>query len=156
MTSTNVPRSAIVALYAGLALALVATLAPYIDRATANLLAEHIQTGYPSYGQARIDTAVGTYLIYLTVLGAVGILSWLVVIRAATAGRRWTRWAAAGLCVAGTCIALFNLTIVDTSGDTGLPPVLGWVGLLPCLAGLLAVVLMWRRPRLGLAGKVAQ
>jgi hypothetical protein len=28
---------------------------------------------------------------------------------------------------------------------TGLPPLLGWVGMLPCLAGLLAVILLWRK-----------
>jgi hypothetical protein len=32
----------------------------------------------------------------------------------------------------GTSIALADLLIKDTSGDTGLPPLLGWVGLLSC------------------------
>ena len=27
----------------------------------------------------------------------------------------------------------------------GLPPLLGWFGMLPCLAGLLAVTLLWRQ-----------
>jgi hypothetical protein len=45
-----------------------------------------------------------------------------------------------------TGIALFDLLVRDTSGDTGLPPLLGWVGLLPCLAGLLAVMRLWKRP----------
>jgi hypothetical protein len=45
----------------------------------------------------------------------------------------------------GTSIALTDLLIKDTSGDTGLPPLLGWVGMLPCLAGLLAVILLWRK-----------
>jgi hypothetical protein len=45
----------------------------------------------------------------------------------------------------GTSIALTDLLIKDTSGDTGLPPLLGWAGLLPCVAGLLAVTLLWRR-----------
>ena len=52
--------------------------------------------------------------------------------------------AATGLFVAGTAIALFDLTIRDTSGDTGLPALLGWVGLLPCLAGLVMVITLWR------------
>jgi plastocyanin len=43
----------------------------------------------------------------------------------------------------GTGIALTGLLIKDTSGDTGLPPLLGWVGILPYLAGLLAVTLLW-------------
>jgi hypothetical protein len=43
------------------------------------------------------------------------------------------------------------LTVVATilpyaaSGDPGLPPSLGWVGVLPCMAGLLAVIALWRR-----------
>jgi hypothetical protein len=45
-----------------------------------------------------------------------------------------------------TGIALFDLLVRDTSGDTGLPPLLGCVGLLPCLAGLLAVMRLWKRP----------
>jgi hypothetical protein len=49
--------------------------------------------------------------------------------------------------VVGTSIALFNLLVQDTSGDTGLPPLLGWVGLLPSLAGLAAVILLWRKPQ---------
>ncbi len=47
----------------------------------------------------------------------------------------------------GTAIALFDLLVKDTSGDTGLPPLLGWLGLLPCLAGLLAVALLWQPAR---------
>ena len=43
----------------------------------------------------------------------------------------------------GTAVALVDLLIKDTSGDTGLPPLLGWAGMLPCLAGLLAVTLLW-------------
>jgi hypothetical protein len=48
--------------------------------------------------------------------------------------------------VVATTIALTDLLIKDTSGDTGLPPLLGWIGMLPCLAGLLAVGLLWRDP----------
>ena len=145
MTSMRHPRSAIAATYAGLALTLVAMLVLYVDHATANVLAGHIRAGYPSYGRARIDSAVTTYLVYLSVLGALGILSWLGTIWATSARKPWARWTATGLFAVGTSIALFNLLIEDTSGDTGLPPLLGWAGLLPCLAGLLALVLMWRR-----------
>lgn len=47
--------------------------------------------------------------------------------------------------VLGTGVALFDLLVKDTSGDTGLPPLLGWTGMLPSLAGLLAVTLLWIR-----------
>ncbi|MFF8812307.1 hypothetical protein [Streptomyces pactum] len=47
----------------------------------------------------------------------------------------------------GTGTGLTGLLTKDTSGDTGLPPAMGWAGMLPCLAGLVAVALLWRRPR---------
>ncbi len=46
----------------------------YVDHATGNVLVGHLRAGYPSYGQVRIDAAVTTYLIYLSVLGALGVL----------------------------------------------------------------------------------
>jgi hypothetical protein len=143
---THPARSAIGAMYAGLGLTVAAIIVLYVDHATGNALARHIRAGYPSYGQARIHAAVTTYLIYLSVLGALGVLSWLCTIWAVSTRKPWARWVAAALFAAGTSIALFNLLIKDTSGDTGLPPLLGWVGMLPSLAGLLAVIFLWRKP----------
>jgi hypothetical protein len=60
------------------------------------------------------------------------------------AGKRWARGAATAMFALGTGIAVTNLLIRDTSGGTGLPALLGWAGTLPCLAGLLAVTLLWR------------
>jgi hypothetical protein len=100
---------------------------------------------YPTYSQARIASAVTTYLVYLSVVGALGTICWLSTIWAVKAGKGWARAAATALFVLGTSIALTDLLIRDTSGDTGLPPLLGWVGMLPCLAGLFAVTLLWRK-----------
>lgn len=140
-----VPRPAVGAMYVGLVLTVVAVIVAYVDHATANVLADHIRAGYPGYSQARIDTAVTTYLVYLSVIGALGIACWLWTIRAVRAGRRWARGAATVMFVAGAAVALFDLFVRDTSGDTGLPPLLGWVGMLPCLAGLVAIALLWKR-----------
>ena len=148
MTTAYHERPAIGALYAGLGLTVVALIVLYVDHATANVLAGHVRAGYPTYTQARIDTAVTTYLVYLSVVGALGIICWLATIWAVKAGKRWARGAATTLFVLGTGIAMTDLLVKDTSGDTGLPPLLGWAGMLPCLAGLLAVVLLWRRSRL--------
>ena len=145
MTTTHRERSTIGALYAGLALSVASTVVPYVDHATANVLADHIRAGYPAYTQPRIDSAVTTYLVYLSVLGVLGITGWLGTIWAVKAGKRWARGAATAMFVLGTGIAVFDLLIKDTSGDTGLPPLLGWLGMLPCLAGLLAVTLLWSR-----------
>jgi hypothetical protein len=145
MTTTHHDRSAIAAMYAGLGLTVIAMIVAYVDRATANVLAGHIQAGYPGYSRARIDDAVTTYLIYLSVVGMLGIISWLGTIRAIRAGKRWARGVATAIFVVATIIALTDLLIKDTSADTGLPPLLGWIGMLPCLAGLLAVGLLWTR-----------
>ena len=144
---THHDRSAIGAMYAGLGLTVAAMIILYVDHATGSVLVGHIRAGYPSYGQVRIDAAVTTYLIYLSVLGALGVLSWLCTIWAASTRKPWARWVATALFAAGTSIAAFNLLVKDTSGDTGLPPLLGWVGMLPSLAGLLAVIFLWRRPQ---------
>lgn len=145
MTTAPHERPAIGAMYAGLGLTVVAMIVPYVDHATANVLASHIRAGYPAYTQARIDSAVTIYLVYLSALGALGVICWLAAIRAVKAGNRWARGAATAMFALGTGIAMLDLLIKDTSGDTGLPPLLGWAGMLPCLAGLLAVTLLWRR-----------
>jgi hypothetical protein len=51
-------RSAIRTMYIGVALTVVALIVPYVDHVTTNKLADHIRAGYPTYSQARIDTAV--------------------------------------------------------------------------------------------------
>jgi hypothetical protein len=130
-----------------LGLTVAAMIVAYVDHAAGNVLAGHIRAGYPAYTQARIDSAVTTYLVYLSVVGALGIICWLAAIWAVKAGKRWALGAATALFALGTGIALLDLLIKDTSGDTGLPPLLGWAGMLPCLAGLLAVTLLWRRSR---------
>ena len=145
MTTAHHERSAIGVMYAGLGLTVAALIVLYADHATGNVLAGHIRAGYPTYTQARIDSAVTTYLVYLSVVGALGIICWLATIWAVRAGKRWARGAATAIFALGTGIALFDLLVKDTSGDTGLPPLLGWTGMLPCLAGLLAVTLLWRR-----------
>ena len=147
MTTTHHDRSAIGAMYAGLGLTVAALIVAYVDHATGNVLAGHIRAGYPAYTQARIETAVTTYLVYLSVVGALGIICWLAAIWAVKAGKHWARGAATAIFALGTGIALLDLLIKDTSGDTGLPPLLGWAGMLPCLAGLVAVTLLWRRSR---------
>jgi hypothetical protein len=145
MTPTRHERSAIRAMYAGLALTVIATIVPYLDHATGNILAAHIRAGYPTYPQQHIDRAATTWLAYLSVVGVLGIVFWSWAIWATRAGKRWARSYAVVMLLLGAGIALFNLFVRDTSGDTGLPPLLGWVGVLPSVAGVAGVMLLWRR-----------
>ncbi|WP_214415883.1 PGF-CTERM sorting domain-containing protein [Sphaerisporangium fuscum] len=147
MTRKHHRRSAIAAMYTGLGLTVIATIAPYLDRATTHLLADHIKAGYPTYTQTRVDSAVTTYLVLLSVIGAFGVIAWLWTTWAVKAGKRWARPTSTVMFVLGASVGLTGLLTKDTSGDTGLPPALGWAGMAPCLAGLLAVALLWRRSR---------
>jgi hypothetical protein len=131
---------------AGMVLTLLVAIVPLADSATTKLQARHILAGYPSYSTGEVQTAVGVYLVYLAVVGVIGVAGWLVAIFATRAGKRWARWLATALFVIGTVVALFNLAVTDTSGDTGLSPVIGGLGLFPSLAGLAAVILLWRKP----------
>jgi hypothetical protein len=137
-------RSAVATMYAGLATTVIATIVPYVDRATSNTLANHIRAGYPGYTQERIDTAATTYVVYLSVIGVLGVVGWLWTVGAVKTGKRWARAAATAMFALGTSVALTDLLVKDTSGDTGLAPLLAWVGILPCLPGLLAVTFLWR------------
>jgi cytochrome bd-type quinol oxidase subunit 2 len=145
LTSTHQHRATLRAMYAGLVLTVVATIAPYVDRATSNMLARHIRDGYPAYTQAPVDSAATAWLVILSVIGTLGVASWIWTIWAVKTGRRWATWAATTMFALGTCIALTALLVKDTSGDTGLPPLLGWIGMMPCLAGFAAVTTLWRR-----------
>src|SRR5690606_39707475 len=70
------PNQVVLALmYAGAALTAFAALFPFIDRATATVLADHIRAGYPAYEPGAIDAAVTAYLILLSVVGALGLRS---------------------------------------------------------------------------------
>jgi hypothetical protein len=140
-------RSVLFTMYAGLVFTIITMIILYVDHATANVLAGHIKASYPSYSQSSVDSAAMIYLIYLSIVGALGIVSWLNVIWGASKDKGWTRWVATGIFTLGTIIALFNLVVKDTSGDTGLPPLLGLSGLLPCIAGLLVVIMLWRKPQ---------
>ncbi|MGW0658422.1 hypothetical protein [Streptodolium elevatio] len=145
--ATRRERRAIAAMYAGLGLTVLGTAAPYVDLATGHLLADHIRAGYPTYTDARIDSAVTTYLVLLSAIGALGVLAWLWTIRAVKAGRRWAQTGSTVMFALGTGAGLTGLLTKDTSGATGLPSALGWAGMAPCLAGLVAVALLWIRPR---------
>ncbi|WP_331769793.1 hypothetical protein OG948_39370 (plasmid) [Embleya sp. NBC_00888] len=83
----------------------------------------------------------------LSVIGALGVLAWLTTAWAVQAGKRWARPAATVMFVLGTGVGLAGLSTKDTSGATGLPPEPGRAGMIPCLAGVVAVTMLWRRPR---------
>ena len=146
MTSTamNQHRRAVPAMYVGLALTVATTIAPYVDRATTGVLASHIAAGWPAYSQARLDSAVTIWLVVFSVVGALGVAGWIGTIWAVESGKGWARWTATTLFALGISIALTLVLITEPTGQQGLPLVLAWIGVLPSLAGAVAVAKLWR------------
>ena len=145
--ATSRRRGALAALWVGMALTVAVTVYSFFDATATNVLADHISASYPAYTADEIDAAVWAYLAILTVIGALGVMGWAGTLLLARRGRSGAGWLASGLLVIGFLAAISGLSITDTSGDVGLAPLLGWLQLLPCVAGLAAVVLLWRRPR---------
>ena len=138
-------RPALAALWSGLALTVLAAVVPLTELAGSDVLSSHLRSAYPEYGDAEIDTAVNASLFVLLSVAVLGVIGWIVAIAATSRGARWARWYATAAFAVGTVIALMILLIQDTSGEPGFAPVVGWVGLLPSLAGAIAVALLWRR-----------
>lgn len=142
-------QSTIITMSVGSIFTSAALAAVWVDHTTANALAHHIRAGYPHDSRAHIDSAAATYIIYLSALGAIGLIAWLSSIWAVRRDKRWTRPAATLAFICATSLSLTNLLIRDTSGETGLPALLGWLGMLPCLPGLVTVILLWKDPAPG-------
>lgn len=132
-------RTALALMRTGLVLTVAAAVLPLFAREP---LEDHVRAGYPAYPDGRIDTAVTTWLVILVAFGVVGVLGWMVSIRAVRGPNG--RLVATLMFVVGGGTSLALALTNDTSGDVGLAPVFGWVLLAPCLAGLAAVALLWR------------
>ncbi|MFJ2030681.1 hypothetical protein [Streptosporangium sp. NPDC087985] len=138
---------ALAVMYAGAVLTVIATLSPFIDQATTTVLAGHVREGYPAYGPGEINAAVTAYTVILSTVGVLGLLGWLGTVWAVRTGKGWARWLATGMFATAVCLAIAAVTVQDNNGEVGLAPLLGWLQVLPCVPGLAAVVLLWRRAR---------
>jgi hypothetical protein len=128
----------------GLGLTLVALAAPVVDQLTAGTLAAHLQTVYA--GSGVVVPAAAAITASLVGLGALGVLCWVATIQAVRRGRRGAPVMATAFLVLGAALAVVDLTVAEY-GRPILPVWVGVLGLLPCLPGLVAVVLLLRRTR---------
>lgn len=145
MNSVAHRTKAILAMYVGLTLTVVATVVPYIN--SGGLLAEHVRTSYRGYISGQVSSAVTAYLVILTAVGFLGVICWLISIWAVSTAKRWAFAASIGFWFFAAIIALAGLTITDTSGVVGLAPVVGWIGTGPVLAGAVAVAILIAAPK---------
>ncbi|MFJ2900558.1 hypothetical protein ACIO87_37580 [Streptomyces sp. NPDC087218] len=155
MTTTDTPSPAAPAarppgapvgvMYVGLALTAVTAIAPLVDAVTVDTIAGHVRAAYPDWGPGPVGQDRTAITVYLAVTGGLGVLLWLLVIRAVAAGRRWARTAATSAWAAGMTVAMVDLGMGGERYEVIVPVGYGVLTLLPCVAGGVAVVRLWRR-----------
>ncbi|MFS0910805.1 hypothetical protein AB3M89_03360 [Microbacterium sp. 179-I 3D2 NHS] len=147
MTTRTSQRPIVAWLTVGLVLTAAVTAFPGVDLAVTDTISGHIRQGYPQYSDESVRAAASAYAVALSTTGLLGLAGWIVAIIAERRAARWAPWFSTICLVAGTTAALFFLLVRDTSGDTGLPAMIGWAGIAPSIAGLAATALQWRRRR---------
>ncbi|WP_154794787.1 hypothetical protein [Occultella kanbiaonis] len=140
-------RAALPALWIGLLLTAAVGVYALLDGSTTHVLADHLRATYPAFDDQDVQAGVAAYVTILLGVTGLGVVGWVATIWAARSGKRWTVWPAATLLVAAVGVATVGLTTLDTSGEVGLAPLMGWLLVLPCLPGLVAVVMLWTRRR---------
>jgi hypothetical protein len=133
------------ALFAGLVLTVLATIAPLIDLLTADSIGDHVRSAYPDWSADLVAKDRAAITIYLVAVGVLGLVGWLWSIVAVARGNRRVRGISTTLFVLGATIQLTTLSIGGDSYTTIVPPFHGVLALLPSLAGLVAVIGLWRR-----------
>jgi len=134
-------QGATLALSIGLALSLASIAGLLVDQMSVHSLADHVSAQYSPYGNVPDPNVLFTYL-YMT--SGVGVVAWMIAIRGARRQKPWIPLLAGMAFVVGAVLAVFNLVV--TEHGTQIFPVL-WsiLGLLPSIAGLVAVSLLWTR-----------
>ena len=132
-------RRAIVAMGLGLLLTVVELIASVIDQTTVHSIAHHLSALYAPYG---LHPDPNGFIYYLYATAAIGILLWLAAIWLVSRRKRGARVVATTVFVLATGLALLNLSVSEY-GTRIFPTFWGVLGLLPCVAGLVALILLW-------------
>jgi hypothetical protein len=132
-------------LWLGLALTVAIGIVPLIDLATTDSLYTHVQDAYPDWPSNLVRGDRNAITIALEINAVLGVLTWLCTIWAVAAGKRWARRAITIAFLAGTSLALINQSFTGGQYDTVLPSAYGALGLVPSVAGLAALVMVWQR-----------
>lgn len=130
-------------MWVGLALTLITVLALVRDQTSVHSLAAQVDAHYSPFG-LHPDPNVLFAFMYVT--AAIGMLLWLTTIWAVRRQKPGIRLVASAVFVGATGIAALVLLASEYEGRV-FPTIWGVLGLLPCIAGLVAVALLWTRDR---------
>lgn len=137
----NAWRGATLALSIGLALSLASIAGLLVDQMSVHSLADHVSAQYSPFGKVPDPDVLFAYL-YIT--AGLGVVVWMIALRGARRRKRWVPWLAGMTFVVGAALAVFNLVITE-HGTQVFPVLWSVLGLLPSVAGLIAVSLLWTR-----------
>jgi hypothetical protein len=129
-------KHAVTAMYVGAAATVAGVI---IEILTVNVTKAAIEKRSPHLTVSQVNGTQHALIIGSIVSGLIAVAAWLVIARACKNGHNWAR-------ITGT--ALFGLATIDTIGSAIAPvagPVKAWWPVI-WLAGLVAVILLWRRP----------
>lgn len=132
-------------MWIGVALTVLATVAPLVDLVTTGTIEGHVREAYPNWGDDLVGADTTAITVGLLVLGALGLAGWAVSIWATARSRRWARGLASTLFVLGAVVVLFLLTAPAGPYDRMVPVGIGLITALPCVAGLVTVAQLWQR-----------
>ncbi|WP_147915413.1 hypothetical protein [Ruania zhangjianzhongii] len=131
-------------IWIGLALTVLAALAPLLDLVTTGTIEAHVRATYPDWPDEWVQADTTAIAVGLGVIGLLGIISWLITLRATIRGRRWVPIVATILWILAVTVTAYATTTPTGAYDRMVPTVLGLITALPCLAGVVAVVQLWR------------
>lgn len=134
-------RRVTLALRVGLALSLASAVGQFIDQTNAHRLAEQVKAQNLEYG-AVLDANVLFGYLYAT--AGLAVAAWLIALFGVRSRKSWVRVFASLAFVVGAVLAIFNPVIIE-HGALAFPVLWSVLGLLPALAGLVAVSLLWTR-----------
>jgi hypothetical protein len=129
-------KHAVTAMYIGAAATVAGVV---IEILTVNATKAAIEKRSPHLTVSQVNGTQHALIIGSIVSGLIALAAWLVIARACKNGHNWAR-------ITGT--ALFGLATIDTIGSA-ISPVAGPVKVswpVIWLAGLVAVIFLWRRP----------
>jgi hypothetical protein len=132
-------RPAVTAMGVGLLLTVITMIALIIDQTNGYSIADHVDA---LYAPLRLHPDPNVLFGILYVTGVFGVLLWLTMIWAVRRHKRWARVIASIIFVVAASIALLAL-FVSEYGTPIFPTSWGLFGLLPSIAGLVAVILLW-------------
>lgn len=143
-TSTS-RKKAILSILVGFALTLGSVFYIAIDAMTTNRLTDHVRAAYPTWPQSDINADKIAIASYMVGFGVLAMVAWLWSAWAANKEKPWARVAITTVFIVGTSLALMNATLSGGAYDQIVPTIYGVAGLIPSIAGLVTVILLWKR-----------